>query len=136
MVVALGHGRRKGGCHVIEKICWTILALVHTMPALAFFRPALISSLYGVAPADNSFLLLHHRAALFLAVLVMCLWAIFDPAVRRMVFVATAISMISFLALYWLAGAPAALRVIAIADLVGLPPLIFVGWQAVVAGRQ
>ncbi|WP_426168053.1 hypothetical protein [Sandarakinorhabdus sp. DWP1-3-1] len=90
----------------------------------------MITRLYGVAPGGSGFLLLHHRAALFLVVVVICCWAIADPAVRRLAAVATAISMVGFLVLYAQAGRPPALRTIAIADLVGLLPLVLVAWLA------
>jgi hypothetical protein len=36
----------------------------------------------------------------------------------------------SFLILWWIAGASPALRIIALADLIGLPVLLVAGWQA------
>ncbi|MFM9853900.1 MAG: hypothetical protein ACKVOJ_14020 [Sphingomonadaceae bacterium] len=111
-------------------ISWAILALIHTAPAVGLVRPSLITSLYGVEADDPAFLLLHHRAALFLAVFVICIWAIFDPASRRMASVAVAISMISFLWLFIAGGSPPALRSIAIADAIGLPALAYVTWRA------
>jgi hypothetical protein len=44
--------------------------------------------------------------------------------------VAVAISMLSFLVMYWLDGAPASLKSIAIADIAGLPFLSYAGWSA------
>jgi hypothetical protein len=38
--------------------------------------------------------------------------------------------MVGFLIIYCVQGMPADLRTIAIADLVGLPALAFVGWSA------
>jgi hypothetical protein len=111
-------------------ISWGVLALIHALPAIALVRPSLITSLYGVAADDRTFLLLHHRAALFLAVLVICIWAIFDPGARRVASVAVAISMVSFLLLYLMNGSPPALRSIAMADLIGLPALVLVTWRA------
>lgn len=115
---------------MLQLISWGVLALIHLLPALAFFSPPMISKLYGVASGSEVFLLLHHRAALFLVVLVMCLWAAFDPGSRRLASVCVAISMISFLGLYWSAGSPPALRTIAMADLVGMPFLAIVTWKA------
>jgi hypothetical protein len=107
-----------------------LLALIHLMPAIALVRPSLITRLYVVQPSDRTFLLLHHRAALFLAIFVICMWAIFDPGARRIAAVAVAISMLSFLWLFLMNGSPAALRSIAIADLIGLPALAYVTWRA------
>lgn len=115
---------------MIERIAWGLLAALHLMPAVAFFHPALIARLYGVEAGGIGFALLQHRAALFGLVVVVCLAALFDPAVRRLAVVAVAISMVSFLFVYATGGQPAALRGIAIADGVGLMPLAYVAWRA------
>lgn len=115
---------------MLQLISWLFLAAIHALPALALFRPAIIGKLYGVASDNPLFLLLHHRAALFLVIVVLALWAAFDPSSRRIASVGVGISMISFLALYWSAGAPPALKSIATADLVGIPFLLFVSWKA------
>ncbi len=106
---------------MVQRIAWFVLAAIHVAPALALFRPSLLVKLYGVVPDSETFLLLHHRAALFLAIFIACLWAVFDPNVRRVAAVTVGISMLSFLWLYWSAGSPAGLRSIAIADAAGLP---------------
>jgi hypothetical protein len=113
-----------------ERIAWIALALVHLMPGIAFVAPSLITRLYGVAPDTPVFPLLHHRAALFAVVLIVCIWAAIDPDVRKLAVVATALSMFSFLAIYWSAGQPTSLRTIALVDLAGLPFLVFVAWRA------
>lgn len=115
---------------MLEPTAWLILALVHLMPALAFFIPSLLTKLYGLAPGNALFLLMHHRAALFVAIFVICVWSAFDATPRRMASVAVAISMVSFVALYWLQGAPPALRQIALVDLIGLPALCYAIWKA------
>ena len=112
---------------LVQRICWLILAAIHAVPALAFFRPSSITQLYGVAADDQLFLLLHHRAALFLAIFIACIWAAFHSQARRMAGVLVAISMISFLWLFVSAGQPASLKMIALADLVGLPFLLIAG---------
>ncbi len=116
-------------------VCWTVLAAIHFMPALALFRPTLISALYGVDGSAPVFLLLHHRAALFLAIFALCIWAIFHPGSRQIAVIAVGISMLSFLVLYALSGQPAALRSIALADAVGLPFLAYAAWHSFVALR-
>lgn len=113
-----------------QLICWLLVALVHLIPALALFRPGLITRLYGVAPGSPLFLLMHHRAALFFAVLVACVWAAFDPDGRKLATIVAAISMVSFLFLYHSRGRPAALSTIALVDLIGLAPLAWAGWHA------
>jgi len=115
---------------MLQRIAWLALAAVHFLPALAFFRPAGLSALYRITPENPLFLLMHHRAALFLGVFAACIWAAFDPGGRRLAVMIVAISMVSFLVLYWQAGAPAALRQIALVDLIGLPFLAFAAWGA------
>lgn len=100
------------------------------MPALALFRPATLTTLYGIAADNPLFLLMQHRAALFLAVFVACIWAAFVPEGRRLAVLVVAISMVSFLALYWMAGSPAPLKRVALVDLAGLPVLAGVAWLA------
>lgn len=106
-------------------LSFLLLALLHLMPAAAAVRPDLLTSLYGVGPGDPAFGLLQHRAALFAAVLILCLWAAVDTAARRAAAVVAAISMLSFLWIYVASGQPPRLRTIALADLAGLPPLGF-----------
>jgi hypothetical protein len=120
---------------MIAVVCWGVLGLIHLLPAFALFRPSMINTLYGVPSGSPTFLLLHHRAALFLCVLLVCVWAALRPEVRPFASIVAAISMISFLWLYAAAGQPAALRQIAIADLAGLPFLAIAAWLAFAPGR-
>jgi len=115
---------------MLDRVAWGLLALLHLPPALALVRPAMVESLYGVSPSAPAFPLLQHRAGLFLAIMIVCVWAAADPGVRRLAGVVAALSMLSFLALYWRAGAPAQLRIIALADLAFLPVLAFATWRA------
>ena len=115
---------------MLQLILWIILAAIHAMPALALFRPATLTTLYGIAADNPLFLLMQHRAALFLAVFAACLWAAFVPEGRKLAVIVVGISMVSFLALYWMAGSPEALKRIAIVDLAGLPVLAGVAWLA------
>lgn len=116
---------------VIIRIAWGLLVLLHVMPATVAFAPGLVEKLYGVSPTDDTGLLLVHRGALFLAVCVAALFAIFDAQSRRVASVVVAISMIGFLLVYLRAGLPAGeLRKIAMADAVGLLPLLWVSVQA------
>ena len=89
-----------------QLICWLLVGLVHLIPALALDRPELITRLYGVAFDSPLLLLMDHRAALFFAVLVTCLWAAFDPDGRKIATMLVAISMLGFLFLYqsWAPG--------------------------------
>lgn len=115
---------------MLQTASWAALAAIHALPALAFFRPATITSLYGIDPASPVFLLMQHRAALFLGVFVLCCWSLFDPQPRKAASVLTAISMLAFLLLYLLGDSPRSLRTIALADLAGLPLLAYVTWKA------
>jgi hypothetical protein len=112
------------------RIGWGLLAAVHLMPALAFFRPAQMATLYRVNAENPLFSLMHHRAALFVVIFILCIWAALDPAVRKLAVVGVGFSMLSFLWIYWRAGSPAPLRTIATVDLIGLAPLALVAWDA------
>lgn len=100
------------------------------MPALAFFRPSLLGRLYSVEQRTSLFLLLHHRAALFVIILILCIWAIAVPDVRRLASLCVGVSMMSFLILYWQAGSPPTLKTIAFVDAIALPALAFATWSA------
>lgn len=115
---------------MIEKLCWIALGLIHLPPSIALFHPALLTRLYGVEQGSGSFLLLRHRAALFLVIVIICAWALLAPEIRRLACVSVGISMISFLILYVINGSPIELRSIAIADGIGLPLLAFVAWRS------
>jgi len=115
---------------MMQLILWLILAAIHATPALALFRPATLTALYGLQPDNPLFLLIQHRAGLFVAVFVACLWAAFIPEGRRLAVLVVGISMVSFLVLYWQAGSPLPLRRIALVDLAGLPVLAGVAWLA------
>ncbi len=115
---------------MLERMAWGVLALIHLSPAAALFVPSLITKLYGIPAGSDAFTLLHHRAALFLVIFIGCIWAIFDPDVRRFAVVGTALSMLGFLAIYIMGGQPDALRSIAIADGIGLPFLAYAAWLA------
>jgi hypothetical protein len=114
----------------IERLCWAALIAIHIVPASMLFRPVMIGRLYKVDLSGPLAALLHHRASLFVIVIIACLWAMVDPGVRRLSAVVVATSMVSFLIIYWLANAPPALKSIAVADLAGLPFLAFILWIA------
>ena len=90
----------------------------------------MMTSLYRLQPDSPLFLLMQHRAALFLAVFAACVWAAFDPESRRLASLVVGISMLTFLYLYFANGSPAALRQIAIVDLAGLPVLALAAFLA------
>ena len=118
---------------MLDRVAWLLLALLHLSPAMALVRPAIIETLYGVGRDTPAFPLVRHRAAMFVALVAICLWAMADPGVRRLASVACAMSMLSFLLLYRMAGAPRALRTVAMADLLFVPILAFASWRAFAA---
>ena len=115
---------------MFERLCYAVLALIHILPASMLFRPQAIGSLYRIDADGPLLALLQHRAALFAIVVLACIWAIVDPASRKLAAAVIATSMLSFLAIYWNAGSPAALKSIALADLAGLPFLVLAAWSA------
>jgi hypothetical protein len=113
------------------RIAWLLLALVHVSPAAVLFRPSLAEQLYGTPPSGPTGLLLTHRGATFLAIVVAAVWAAFDPSVRRLGTVIVAIAVLGYLFLYGRAGMPKGpLRKIAAADALALAPLLLVTWSA------
>ena len=116
---------------IATKIAWFLLALVHVSPAAVLFRPSLVQKLYGAALEGPTSLLLTHRGATFLAIVVAAVWAAFDPSVRRLCSVIVAIAVLGYLILYARAGLPEGpLRTIAAADALALAPLLLVTWGA------
>jgi hypothetical protein len=111
-------------------LAWIVLLLIHVMPAAAAFSPRLRKRMYGVEENGVLGVILAHRGFLFLAVAAACAYAAFDTASRPLATIVTAISVLGFLALYVLAGSPKALRQIAVVDLIGVPPLVFVFYDA------
>lgn len=118
---------------------WTSLAFavvgaIHLMPIAPVFVPETLTRLYGVTPGDSTLLvLLRHRALLLALVGVLCLWASWSTPMRPAALLAAAINIAGFLGFYALYGNPTgALRTIAIADLIALPPLAFAAWSTLV----
>jgi len=115
--------------------CWLALAAIHASPVAVLLKPSLIQTLYGVPPTGSSAVLLIHRGALFLAVVVAALFAAFVPEARRVATLVVGISVFGFLLVYGIAGAPQGpLRTVAVVDAVALLPLAIVSWQAWRAG--
>ena len=115
---------------------WTALAFavvgaIHLMPVAPVFLPETLSRLYGIAPADSTLLvLMRHRALLLALVGLLCLWASWWAAL-----LAATINVLGFLGFYAIYGNPAgALRTIAIADLIALPPLAYAAWTTLGRG--
>ncbi|MCQ8183893.1 hypothetical protein [Parvularcula maris] len=116
---------------ILTRIAWAALALLHLAPAAVLFIPSMVSRLYGADPSGDVGVLLVHRGALFLAVVLVSLLAVFDPSARRAASLVAAVSMLGFIVVYARAGMPeGALAKIAVADAMGLVPLALVLWTA------
>jgi hypothetical protein len=116
---------------IATKIAWFLLAAVHVSPAAVLFRPSLVQTLYGTSSEGPAGLLLTHRGATFLAIVVAAVWAAFDPSVRRLCTVVVATAVLGYLILYARAGMPEGpLRTVAAADALALAPLALVIWSA------
>jgi hypothetical protein len=117
--------------HILTNIAWGILVLVHASPAAVVFLPGLLRNLYAVDVDGNLGVILRHRGALFLAIIVACLFALFEPGTRQVTSIIVAISLISYLLVYASAGMPeGALRTVAVVDLLALAPLALVTLEA------
>lgn len=108
---------------MIDRVLWLILAAGHLLPVLPVVRPEMLMALYGIASEGDLGLLMRHRAVLFLAIVVVAVWAAFDPAVRGLAAMVLALSISGFLVIYVMGGMPMALRQIAIVDAVMVPVL-------------
>lgn len=116
---------------LLTKAAWLGLAVIHATPSLVLFMPSMIQRLYGVPSSGSVGVLLTHRGALFLGVFAIAVLAAFDQNSRRAGALVVGISMVGFLIVYANAGSPVgALRTIAITDLIGLPLLALVAWEA------
>lgn len=118
----------------VAKLAWVALAAIHATPAAVLFAPSVAQRLYGVSPTDELGILIVHRGALFLGIVVLAVWAAVDPNVRRAAGTVVAVSVVGYLAVYVRSGAPdGALRPIAIADAIALIPLAWTLWHTWVA---
>ena len=114
---------------------WTALAFavvgaIHLMPVAPVFAAGDAVAPLRHRAADSTLLvLMRHRALLLALVGLLCLWASWWAPVRPAALLAAAINVVGFLGFYALYGNPAgALRTIAIADLIALPPLAYAAW--------
>lgn len=115
----------------LTKLSWGLLLLLHIPPAAVLLQPALLGRLYGIEASGDLSVLMLHRGALFLGVLIVCAYAAIDPSARKAASIVVAISVISFLVVYLGAGMPeGSLRNIAFGDTIALLPLCWVSWFA------
>jgi len=111
---------------MLVTLAWLALMLVHTPPALATFSAKLRQRMYGVEEGGALGVILVHRGVLFLAVAAVCALAAFIPSARVGAALVVSISLIGFLAVYLIGGAPKQLRTIALVDTIALAPLALV----------
>ena len=105
-----------------------VVAVVHALPAVGVLGPARLAQLYG-APAQDAgvVLLLRHRAVLFGLLAAFLAYAALRPELHRLALTAGLVSVVSFLALWWLHRDGAlgpALAVVARVDLAALALLV------------
>lgn len=114
----------------LVSIGFLLLAALHLPPSLAAVRPAAMAQLYGPAVSNGGLgILLHHRAIGFVLVMLACAVAAFWGPARPAALVIAGWSMTGYLLAYWLGGSPeGALQRIAVADLAGIPVLLFLVW--------
>lgn len=118
---------------------WTIasfgiVGIIHILPASPIFLPNTLTRLYGVAPEDDTLLLLlRHRAMLLALVGILCFWAAWSAAARPAALVAATLNVVGFLSFYARCSNPSpALRKIAITDLFAVPPLAVAAYNTLV----
>lgn len=112
-------------------LAWLALAAVHAAPVAVLVAPEAARRLYGVDPHGPAGVLIVHRGALFLGLVVLSAWAAFDPGARRAAALVVGISVAGFLAVYLRAGLPpGALRTVALVDAAALVPLAWAAAQA------
>ncbi len=112
---------------ILTTWAWVMLALVHVPPATALANPKVLQRIYALDVHGETGLLLRHRAALFLVLVVLCIAAPSDSRLRQVGSIAVGLSIVCYLVMYGCAGAPkGATRTIALFDLAALIPLIVV----------
>ena len=121
---------------MFDRILWLVLAAGHAMPVLPLFRPGTLEQLYGIAPDGDFATLLRHRAALFLAIVVVAVWCAFDSRARRLGLAVLATSLIGFLTLYLTGGSSPGLRQIALVDAALLPVLAIAAVRTLSASER
>lgn len=106
-------------------------ALVHLPPLAGLLGAGVLQRMYGVTIVDPALgVLLQHRALLFGVLAGLCIAASWRPALRGAAFGATSASLAVFLLLVALAPETlATLRVIALADVLALPLVLWGAWS-------
>jgi len=104
-----------------------VAGLVHLVPSVGVLGAPQLARLYGVpVEGPELLLLMRHRAVLFAILGALLIAAAFLPALRRPVGFAGLVSMLAFVALFWLAPTESeALRRVMWVDAVVSATLVF-----------
>ena len=119
---------------ILVALAFAVVGAIHLLPIAPVFYPQTLTRLYGIAPGDDTLLvLLRHRAVLLALVGILCLWAAWSAPMRPAALLAAAVNIAAFLGFYALYGnLTGSLRTIAIFDLIAIPPLAFAAWGTLV----
>ncbi|MGZ3237527.1 MAG: phosphopantetheine adenylyltransferase [Burkholderiaceae bacterium] len=115
-----------------------IAAIIHFLPVAGVLGSERLSTLYGISFSEpNLAILMRHRAVLFGLLGCFLIYAVFQPQLQPLAFIAGLISVISFLWLAWSIGDYNALiKRVVIADVVALVCLLFASGIYVFSIRQ
>jgi hypothetical protein len=100
-----------------------VVGIIHLLPLPGVLGGERLAALYGLSFGEpNIALLMRHRAVLFGLLGAFLLLAAFKPAWHLLALVAAAVSVLSFLALAWLAGGAFNTQIqrVVVADIVAL----------------
>ena len=111
---------------LLSTVLMVLASLINVTPVLGVFSVERMQALYGVALQDaNLGILMRHRAVLFGIVGGIMIVSAFHPPLRPVAYAAGFVSMLSFLAIAWLAGGyNAEIQRICLIDLVGVAALL------------
>ncbi len=107
------------------RILLMVVAIGHLLPLAGVLGAEKLGTLYGVRLEDPSLeILMRHRAVLFGLLGAFLLYAVFQPGLRPLAFLAALVSILSFLCLAWSADHyNTALRKVVIGDVIAMAAL-------------
>lgn len=110
--------------HIVPA-CLLLAALIHLLPVAGVLGAERLATLYGLTIEEpNLLILMRHRAVLFGIVGGLLMYAVFEPGVRGVAWVAGLVSVLSFLVLAGsIAGHNAPLARVVLADWIALAAL-------------
>jgi len=115
-----------------------LVGLIHILPVSGVLGAEHLSALYGVSIVDPDLvILMRHRAVLFGLLGVFMIYAAFKPAFQPLAFLASFVSVVSFIVIAWAVGGyNEAIRRVVIADVVAVIALCVAGLLYVVKRGQ